>query len=544
MLSLTALALALVAHAVGEGDLVEADATTAPLHRANVGKIRFLAKTAAVEKLTPADFLQRFTLCERCDLDMRVFLPTSLTNALHRVAPALSADELAQQGNYQVTFLVDGQKTYVETLPPGAGTPERKHRQTTFRVPLLSSSNEDSWGRFLWNRFLLRGGEDALSEGSHVLTIELRPAIKGEVGELLASGTLALQIVRPKVTEQQLAIQVRPGSGFERSHAHLDEAKIRELNRRVAQRTIKDLTSLVVLREGKLVLEEYFNGATRETLHDTRSVGKSFASALVGLALRDGFLPSVETPLGTLYDLQAFNNPSPAKAQVTVRDLLTMTSTFDGDDNDQDSPGNEENMYPTANWVKFALDLPMRTSSRTHRGVDWAYFTAGAMLVGDVLHSRVPQGLERYADRALFKPLGITRVSWAYTPQKVVSTAGGLKLRSLDLAKFGQLYANRGRWNGVQVLPASWVDDTFTRHAELPEGRGHYGYLFWNTTYEVDHVKWEAFNASGNGGNKIFVFQNQPVVVVITATAFNTPYMHAQVDRLLEQLVLPALSSP
>jgi CubicO group peptidase (beta-lactamase class C family) len=536
---LLSFALSLVVSAIAEGDVVEADPITAPAHRANLGKVWFLAKTIPLEKLAPAEQLQRFTLCERCDLEVRVFLATSLTNALHRVAPTLTADELVQQGNYQVTFRVDDQPTYVETLPPGAGSPERKHRQTTFRVPLISSSNEDSWGRFLWNRFLLRGGEDALTEGTHRLTIEFRPAVKAAVGDVLASGTLTLQVVRPKVTARQLAVQVRPGSGFERSDANLDEAKIRELNRRVAQRTIKDLTSIVVLRDGKLLLEEYFNGATRETLHDTRSVGKSFASALVGLALRDGFLSSVETPLGELYDLKTFANPSPAKAEVTVRDLLTMTSTFDGDDNDSDSAGNEENMYPTSNWVKFALDLPMRAG---HRGVDWAYFTAGAVLLGDVLNRRVPQGLERYADRALFKPLGITRYSWAYTPQHVVSTAGGLKLRSLDLAKFGQLYANHGKWNGAQVLPASWVDETFTPRAELPEGRGHYGYLFWNTTYDVDHVAWSAFNASGNGGNKIFVFQNQPVVVVITATAFNTPYMHAQVDRLMEQLVLPAIS--
>jgi hypothetical protein len=213
---------------------------------------------------------------------MRVFLPGSLTDALHRVAPTLSAEELAQRGNDQVTFKVDGQQTYVETLPPGAGTAERKHRQTTFRVPLLSRSNEDSWGRFLWGRFMLRGGEDALTEGAHVLTVELRPAVKGAVGELLASGALTLQVVRPPVTERQLAIQVRPGSGFERSAAHLDAEKIRELNRRVAQGTIKELNSIVVLREGKLLLEEYFNGATRDTLHDTRSVGKSFVSARWG----------------------------------------------------------------------------------------------------------------------------------------------------------------------------------------------------------------------------------------------------------------------
>jgi CubicO group peptidase (beta-lactamase class C family) len=217
-----------------------------------------------------------------------------------------------------------------------------------------------------------------------------------------------------------------------------------------------------------------------------------------------------------------------------------MTSAFDGDDSDGASPGNEENMYPTSDWVKFALDLPISHTRKP--GVDWAYFTAGAMLVGDILHRSVPGGLEHYADQRLMKPLGISRYQWQYTPQKVVSTAGGLKVRALDLAKFGQLYANHGEWNGVQLLPREWVQTSLTSHANRPDG-GHYGYLFWNTEWTIDGQHFEAFNSSGNGGNKIYVFTTHPLVVVITATAYNQPYAHAQVEKLMQQLVLPAVTA-
>lgn len=219
-----------------------------------------------------------------------------------------------------------------------------------------------------------------------------------------------------------------------------------------------------------------------------------------------------------------------------------MSSIFDADDNDGSSPGNEENMYPTDNWVKFALDL--RVDSTKTAGKQWHYFTSGVVVLGDVLNKSVPNGLERYTDEKLFKPLGITTYQWQYTPQHVPSTAGGLQMRSLDYAKFGQLYKNGGSWNNIQVIPESWVKQTFTRRLALPKdvvGEGFYGYLFWNKTYMVNNKPYETFYCSGNGGNKIFVFTDQPLVVIITATAYNAPYAHPQVDKMMQQYILPAV---
>ena len=115
-----------------------------------------------------------------------------------------------------------------------------------------------------------------------------------------------------------------------------------------------------------------------------------------------------------------------------------MSSAFNGSDAQSDSPGNEENMYPTDNWVKFALDLSM--DSTKSNGQQWDYFTAGVILLGDILNKSVPEGLEKYADKKLFAPLNIKKYQWQYTPQKVANTAGGLQMTSLDYAKVGQLY--------------------------------------------------------------------------------------------------------
>jgi CubicO group peptidase (beta-lactamase class C family) len=215
-----------------------------------------------------------------------------------------------------------------------------------------------------------------------------------------------------------------------------------------------------------------------------------------------------------------------------------MSSGFDGNDDDTSSPGNEEKMYPTNDWVRFALDLPM--DDKKEVGKTWNYYTAGMIVLGDILHRSVPGGLEAYADRKLFKPLGIANYKWQYTPQKVANTAGGLEMSALDFAKYGQLYKNGGSWNGMQIVPRGWVEKTFTKHLPLPYG-GSYGYLFWNTTFNVNGKQHEAFFSTGNGGNKIFIFRDQPLVIVITATAFGRWYMHRQADRLMEDYILPAV---
>ena len=219
-----------------------------------------------------------------------------------------------------------------------------------------------------------------------------------------------------------------------------------------------------------------------------------------------------------------------------------MSSAFDANDDDEDSPGNEEKMYPTADWVKFALDLP--TDAKKVSGSEWRYFTAGVVILGDILHRSVPGGLESYADKKLFAPLGITKYTWQYTPQKVANTAGGLQLASLDLAKYGQLYKNGGKWNGKRILEQTWVDRTFTHQIALPGSTDEfYGYLFWNKTFNVNGRAFEAYYATGNGGNKIYIFKDQPLVVVITATAFNKPYAHPQADKIMQRYILPAVTS-
>jgi len=524
-------------------DFVKSDSIIYPIHKSNIGKIAFMGKTVPIENFKQSDFLTSFEIKEKTDLNIRVFLENSLTNFLHLLSPQSTADELTKNGNYQFTFFIDDKKIYVENLNAGAGSADSKNQRTVFRVPLISSTNEDSWGRFLWNRFIANGGQEVLTGGEHTLKIEIRPYIKlTEVltGNIIAEGQIIIKVPEIEISEKLVKIQtIKPLKDWEISTAKIDTAQIEELNRKILTQTYKDITSVVVIKDGKLLMEEYFNGATRKSLHDTRSVGKSFASTLLGIAIKEGYIKSETQTLNEFYNLKSFQNYSSSKDSITLKSLLTMSSTFEGSDMNSESPGNEENMYPTKNWVDFTLNLPIDKTKVTDKR--WDYFTAGVVVLGDIIHKSVPNGLEKYAAKNLFQPLGITKYKWQFTPQKVANTAGSLQLRSLDYAKFGQLYKNEGAWNGKQILSQEWIAKSLSHQMTISEDE-YYGYLFWNKTYKVNGKEYEVYYSSGNGGNRIFIFKDQPIVIVITSTAYNTPYGHKQADKIMQDYLIPVIS--
>jgi CubicO group peptidase (beta-lactamase class C family) len=524
-------------------NIVEPEKIENPIQKKNLNKIVFLDKMIPFDNLKESDFLKTMTFQEDKDFDIRVFLDNSLLNYLHQLDSNLTADELLKKGNYQFSFYVDGKLTYTENLNSGAGKTEDKKIKTSFGIPFLSTKNEDSWGRYLWMRFYFaNGGMDALEAGNHTLKIEIKPYLKNpalKIGDVIANGEINLIVPKKYVSEEQIAVQkIKPNSGWKVSGEKINREKIRILNQKIAENSFREITGIVVIKNDKLLLEEYFNGYERDSLNDTRSVGKSISSALMGIAVKDGYIKNENQPLSDFYDLKQFKNYSSKKDSVTIKSLLTMSSAFDGNDEDSDSPGNEENMYPTDNWVKFALDLPM-TDNKI--GKNWHYFTAGVVVTGDILDKSVPEGLEKYADKKLFQALGITNYKWQFTPQQKPSLAGGLRMKALDFAKFGQLYKNEGIWNGKRILDKDWIEKSFTNYfADNKESEG-YGYLFWRKVYKVGNKSYESYQSSGNGGNKIIVFKDIPVVIVITARAYNKPYSHSQADKIVQQYLLPSV---
>ena len=524
-------------------NIIEPEKIENSIQKNHLNQVVFLDKVISLDNLKESDLLKTMTFQEDKDFDVRVFLDNSLVNYLHQLDDSLTADELLKKGNYQFNFYVDGKLLYTENLNSGAGKVADKKVKTNFRIPFLNTQNEDSWGRYLWSRFYFaNGGVDAMEVGTHTLKIEIKPYLQTstlKVGNVIASGEIQLIVPKKYVSEEQMVIQkIKPNSGWKVSDEKINEEKIRLLNQKIAENRFREITGIVVIKNEKLVLEEYFNGYRRDSLNDTRSVGKSFSSALMGIAIKDGYIKNENQTLKDFYDLKQFKNYSSKKDSVTLKSLLTMSSAFEGNDADSDSAGNEENMYPTENWVKFTLDLPM---TENKIGKNWNYFTAGVVVTGDILDKSVPNGLQNYADKKLFQPLGITNYKWQFTPQNKPSLAGGLKMRALDFAKFGQLYKNNGTWNGKQILDKTWIQKSFTNYfADGADFEG-YGYLFWRKVYKVGNKNFESYQSSGNGGNKIIIFKEIPLVIVITARAYNKPYSHSQVDKIVQEYLLPSV---
>jgi len=525
-------------------NMVETEGIKTELQKNNIGKIFFTDKKIANAILQQKDFLDSYTLTNKSNLFFVAYFDNSLTNYKHFLAPEIPVDSLFKSGNYQFTLFVDGKEIYKSNLMLGAPQPEIQDKATSLNRPFIDNLNgQGSWSESFWNRFLHNGGDQALSDGSHTLKMEIRPYVKNETiktGEIIAAGSLKLNVIRNlKIDISTITLnKIAPYNGFFISKEKYDTEKIKLLKGSIEEGIFKKINSVVVIKNGGILIEEYFNGETRETLHDPRSVGKSFASTLMGQAISDGYIKNELQPLKTFYPLHQFENFSTAKEQVTIKDLLTMSSGLDGNDEDDSSPGNEENMYPTSDWVKFALDLPFQ-EKLNHQ---WHYFTAGVVVLGDILHQSVPNGLKNYADEKLFKPLGINHYEWQYTPQNIPNTAGGIKMNALDFAKYGQLYKNNGIWNKKQILSKKWVDRTFTKQKQIT-GRDneYYGYLFWNKSYKSKDKLYEAYYCAGNGGNYILVFKDQPLVIVITASAYGQPYAHSQVNKMIQDYLLPAL---
>jgi CubicO group peptidase (beta-lactamase class C family) len=312
----------------------------------------------------------------------------------------------------------------------------------------------------------------------------------------------------------------------------------------------QQVTSVIVARGEQVLYEQYFDSQGAEALRNTRSATKTVTGMLIGAAVDRGLLKA-ETPVLPFFkDKMPLANPDPRKERVTVEDFLTMSSLLECDDENSFSRGNEERMYLVEDWVKFALDLPIRgfpgwqpKPAESPYGRAWSYCTAGPTVLGAVLERATRQSVPDFARKVLFGPLGIDAVKWQYQPLGTAMTGGGLELRSRDLLKLGQLYLAAGRWQGQQVISADWVRRSLSPHANAREDTD-YGYLWWLQTFQVGGRAVRTCGMYGTGGNKVYLLPEQGIVVVVTTTNFRVPGAGALTDKLFTSLIVPAVASP
>jgi CubicO group peptidase (beta-lactamase class C family) len=296
-----------------------------------------------------------------------------------------------------------------------------------------------------------------------------------------------------------------------------------------------DITSVVVSRGGAVVAEHYVEG-DEATLRNTRSCTKTVLGMLVGLAIDLGVVSSVEASISELLEARPEAHLDPRKEEITVEDLLTMSSCLECDDSNSFSAGNEERMYLREDWKQFALDLPIRgfpswttKPEDSPHGRSFSYCTAGVVLLGVALERAIGESLPEFARRELFEPIGIDRAAWPRTPLGETSMAGGLELSSRSLLALGQLYLDGGRG----IVPAAWVAQSTRAQVEIDDDRD-YGYLWWI----ADFARRPSFFMTGTGGNRVHVVPELDLVAVITSHNFRRKDAHELSDRLLVEQIL------
>ncbi len=316
------------------------------------------------------------------------------------------------------------------------------------------------------------------------------------------------------------------------------------------------LHSILISIDGELVLEKYFPGFIssgnrtvvnygRDSLHVLASVQKSVVSALMGIAIDQGFLALEDTRLYDLFpeytnvdwfETYEFDGEEVTKADITLRDLMTMSAGFEWDELSTHY-GHAENSLTHFNDAggdfEYLFQLPLVSPP----GRDFVYSTAIANAIKEIVQRSTEQDIEDFAVAELFGPLGIDNFYWEL----------GLSMRPRDLLKFGQLYLNEGSWGGSQIVPSEWVAQTLEKAFDLGSGKRitGYGFQWWHNGFTVDGVEYEASAALGYGGQQIMVFEAFDMVVVFTAAEYpgvhgntRTPYMWAS------EYIVPAIVAP
>lgn len=297
------------------------------------------------------------------------------------------------------------------------------------------------------------------------------------------------------------------------------------------------LHALLVVRNGRLALEEYFNGWRADRLHTLQSVSKSFTSALVGIAIARGEFKGVdEKVLDFFPGLAGIANMDEGKAAMRLEDILTMRTGVDYHENGPDSPHDQMNRLP-GGWDKFYLGRPMTGPP----GSSFNYDSGGVVLLSAMLKVRTGMHAEAYASRHLFEPLGIEKWFWLQNAEGHSHAGGGLNLTARDAAKFGLLYLQLGRWGDVQVVPEAWVRESLKTHVDLttpgqpPFG---YGYLWWiGAPDPKGRGRQDVPFARGRFGQYIFVVPEHDLVVVVLADIKDRAEMAKPIEVLYDRIL-------
>ena len=303
------------------------------------------------------------------------------------------------------------------------------------------------------------------------------------------------------------------------------------------------LETMVIAKNGQLVLDEYFYGFTPERPHSIQSITKSVTSLLFGIAHDQGAIESLDQHVAGFFPEYTGKRWVDEDYPINLRHALTMSAAIDW--NERVPYSNPENsntaMNASGDWIGYVLDR-----QRAGEPGGSASYTSGlSILLGGVIKNTTGRYVDEFADETLFRQLAVSGYHWLGAPDGTRHTGGGLHITARDLAKMGQLVLNRGTWNGERVVSADWIDESTRRHLPLTGAEDDatvgYGYQWWHSTFMgPDETAVPHIAGYGYGGQYLLILPMLDAVVVFNAgeygdtAAFNP-------NRAMEEYVLPAM---
>jgi CubicO group peptidase (beta-lactamase class C family) len=283
-----------------------------------------------------------------------------------------------------------------------------------------------------------------------------------------------------------------------------------------------NIAGVIVQRDNEIVFENYYNGYNQNDTIHVASVTKSIISALIGIAIDKGLITGAEQNILDFFHGYEVKRGEKTIRKITIKDLLTMTAPYKY----KHEPYTK--VYSSDDWTKAALDL---IGGKGEIGV-FKYSTVGTQILSGVLSNATGQSVTDFATENLFRHLDIKRPEnvtikdknehfaflknkyvsgWVVDPKGVNTAGWGLSLSTRDMAKFGQLYLNMGKWNDKQILSSKWIENSVEAHSKW--GNFRYGYLWWL----IDGGDRGDYAAIGDGGNVIFVSPDKNIVIAIAS---------------------------
>jgi CubicO group peptidase (beta-lactamase class C family) len=307
----------------------------------------------------------------------------------------------------------------------------------------------------------------------------------------------------------------------------IDAGMLAEVSR-IIQEEEMGVESVLVVKEGYLVMDEYYEPFTMGETHKIYSCTKSVVSTLIGIAIEEGYIEGVNQTLLDFFPDRTPKNMSVWKEEMTLENLLTMTAGFDAKDSWLYDWVGLDRMYKSPDALQYVLGLDVIEEP----GTRFEYTNGVSHLLSCIINETTGMSTLEYANDSLFTPLGFDDVVWKNDSLGRNWGYSTLNLTSHDMAKFGYLFLNNGTWDGEQIVPEFWVHDATRKHVDAPLWPG-YGYQWW-----IDD--WGHYLALGYRGQLIFVVPVDNLVVVFTGS---NPDLPPYADYLLKHWILPAVST-